>query len=260
MTFFLRDAPIPKWENVNATEIELKGIHVWKTWLQDRAGDEKKYYSWLSEGEKGRAHRLRPEPVKARFINAHGVVREILGRYLHQPAEKIEFDATLSGKPILSGESAIIDPGLYFNLSHSEDLLVLAVSQGFELGIDVERIKAEIDHTAISGHFFAPEEMDWLRSLAPENQVEAFYRIWTCKEAVLKADGSGLRQRLDAVKIEFPSVNNTTGGWQAVSIAGSKKWTVQIFKAEPEYAAALAFSLDASAAILPEIRYYQRTG
>ncbi len=260
MTFLLRDDPIPEWENKPAGEIELNGIDVWKVRLQAQAGDEKKYYSWLSEVEKGRAQRLRSEPLRHRFAIAHGVVREILGIYLNTAAARIEFTAAPSGKPVISGPSLIGNAQLHFNYSHSEDLLVLAVSRGFELGIDVERIRPEIEHTAISGHFFAPEEIGWLQSLTPENRSEAFYRIWTCKEAVLKADGSGLRQSLDTVKVEFSSIKKTKGGWQAESHLGSKTWTIQIFKPAQEYAAALAFCLDASAAILPEIRYYSWIG
>ncbi len=257
---FLPEDPIPTWETKPAGDRELNGIHVWKAELMALVGNEREFFSWLSEEEKGRARRLRSAVIRRRFTIAHGVVREILGGYLNQPAANIEFMTTPSGKPILNIQLSGGNPRLEFNFSHSEDLLVLAVSQDFELGIDVERLKPEIEHEAIAKNYFAPEEISWLQSLAPDNQVEAFYRIWTCKEAALKANGSGLRQRLDAVKIEFASIKKINGGWQAESQVGSNRYTLQIFQPASEYAAALAYRTEASAAAHPEIRYYHRTG
>ena len=141
MSLFMPEDQMPIWETRAAGEFELSGIHVWKVLLQDWIGEEKKYYSWLSESEKTRLHRIRFESLRQRFSIAHGIVREILGSYLHQPAAAIEFDASPLGKPFLDGKSLINNPALKFNYSHSEQLLVIAISQDYESGVDVEQIK-----------------------------------------------------------------------------------------------------------------------
>ncbi len=250
----------PEWEAKRAANFELNGIQIWKVHLVDQMDWGKKYFSWLSEEEKKRALRIRLERQRRRFTVAHGAVREILGRYLHQPPAAIEFEITPSGKPFLGGESASINPRLQFNFSHSEDLLLMALCQGYELGIDVEWTSKEIEHGAISRHFFALEEINWLQSLAPEQQAEAFYQLWTCKEAVLKADGSGLRQSLEEMKIDSKSGQETWPGWQATGRIGSRAWDIQLFKPGPEYAAALAINQEASAAFLPDIAYFSWIG
>ncbi len=229
----LPEALMPKWEAKTAADFALNGIHVWKVHLLDGKGWEKKYFSWLSDEEKQRARRIHFEAQRQRFTIAHGAVREILGCYLHQPAADIEFMAAPSGKPLLMDRSAINAPVPQFNYSHSGDLLILAVSQRYELGIDVEQISSKIDYETISRHFYNPDELSWLQSLAPKHQAEAFYRLWTCKEAVLKADGSGLRQSLEAMKIEPDSSEKIRQGWLASCTVGAKTWTIQLFKPAP---------------------------
>ncbi len=257
---FLPVNPMPEWEAKTAADFALVGIQIWKVHLVDWMGWDEEFFGWLSDEEKKRARRMRVESLRRRFSIAHGVVREILGGYLHQPPADIEFEITPSGKPILGGRSANLNPMLQFNFSHSDELLLLAVCQGYELGIDVELMSKEIEHGAISRHFFALDEISWLQSLAPEHQAEAFYRLWTCKEAVLKADGSGLRQSLEAMKIVPETGQKTQPGWQASGRSGSKTWDIQVFQPAPEYTAALAINQEASAAFLPEIRYFNWTG
>ncbi len=258
MPFLLSEDPTPEWEKQVPTQIKLNEIHAWKSHLKDWAGEEKRCYACLSEVEKGRARRISFDHLRQRFIIAHGVVREILGMYLRQLPIDVEINSSPSEKPTLTGPSARVEPGLRFNYSHSEDLLLLAISQENELGVDVERIRPEIDHFVIARHFFAAEERSWLQSLSSRDQVEAFYRLWICKEAALKAEGSGLRQSLEAVKIEFvPGEKATCGSWQAKAAIGDRAWAIQIVRPDAEYAAALAVSLDASAAQLPEIKYFR---
>ncbi len=252
----LPEALMPEWEAKTAADFELSGIHVWKVHLLAGKGWEEKYFSWLSEEEQKRARRIHFEALRQRFTIAHGAVREILGCYLHQLAAAIEFTTAPSGKPFLMDQSAISAPGLQFNYSHSGGLLILAVSQGYELGIDVEQISSEIDYETIARHFYHPGELSWLQSLAPKHQAEAFYRLWTCKEAALKADGSGLRQSLEAMKIEPSSGEKMRHGWPASCKVGAKTWAIQLFKPDSEYTAALATNLDASAAMLPVIKYF----
>ncbi len=226
----------------------------------DWVGEEERFSSWLSETEAARVKRLRSRELRQRFTISHGLVRKILGCYLRQPAEKIELDVSPFGKPFLAGASSARSPRLRFNYSHSAGLLILAASEEYDLGIDIEEINPEIGHAEIASHFFDQDEKSWLQTLGPEDQVKAFYFLWTCKEAVLKADSSGLRQSLDGIKIEFKPEEEKWLGWLAGGKMKKAPWTLQPFSPESGYAAALAYSLEAGAKVRPEIRFLQLVG
>ena len=260
MLEFLLEKQNPEWEKRTGGVIHLGEIHVWKAVLQDEAEKVKKYYASLSETEKDRAGRFRSNTIRRRFTMAHGIVREVLGNYLNLPAAAVEFASLPSGKPVLAGTASINRPALKFNLSHSEDLLLMAVSLEYDLGIDVESIEPGFDQAAVSKHFFAVEEMDWLQSLAPDQQAEAFFQLWTCKEAALKADGSGLRRNLENVKIEFDARKKLARCRLDSSKMEGDTWAIQVFCPEPGYTAALAFNLDASAAETPELKFFRWMG
>lgn len=250
----------PGWEKWTGSSIQISGIHVWKAALHEHAANVKKYYSSLVETEKERAERYRFETIRQRFTIAHGIVREVLGCYLHLPPAEVEFASLPSGKPVLAGKSIIDRSIINFNFSHSEDLLLLAVGKKHELGIDVEWIKPGFDHAAVSEHFFAPNERQWLQSLASELQAKAFFQLWTCKEAVLKAAGSGLQRKLEEVKIEFSAGEELARCKLEWGLAPEDTWAVKTFIPEPGYTAALAFNQNASAAVLPELKFFHWKG
>ena len=174
MMQFLLEKQNPEWSKWTGGAILLGEINIWKADLQDQAANAEKYYSCLSETEKDRAGRFRSDTIRQRFTTAHGIVREILGNYLNLPAAELEFDSLPSGKPVLAGRSYLNRPAIKFNLSHSEDLLLMALSLEYDLGIDVEWIEPGFEHVAVSEHFFASDEMEWLQSLEPDQQAEAF--------------------------------------------------------------------------------------
>lgn len=139
----------------------------------------------LDDEERARAARFRFDQHRARFIVSHGVLRKILGRYLKADPAALRFRSSPRGKPYL-------DPAcdLQFNLSHSSGLGIYAVTFGRRVGVDIERIEARPDLLEVARRFFTPEEFALLE---PNRSLELFYRIWTRKEAWLKATGEGLR-------------------------------------------------------------------
>ncbi len=253
MQHFMPEQQKTDWEKWTGSSYQISGIHVWKADLYEQAANVKKYYSSLAETEKERAERYRFVTVRQRFTIAHGMVREVLGCYLHLPPAEVEIAKLPSGKPVVAGKS------INFNFSHSEDLLLLAVSKKHELGIDAEWIKPGFDHAAVSEHFFAPNERQWLQSLAPEVRGKAFFQLWTCKEAVLKAAGSGLQRNLEEVKIEFQAGEELARCKLDWGPELEDTWAVKTFIPEAGYAAALAFNQDASAAVLPDLKFFHWT-
>jgi len=142
----------------------------------------------LSPDERARADRYQFDQDRRRFIAARAAMRSILGARLGLPPERVPFRYGENGKPALADSRA----GLHFNLSDSGDWAVLALTTHGELGVDIEALRPIPEITSIAERFFSPPEEAWLRSLPLHEQPWAFHRIWTCKEAYLKAIGAGL--------------------------------------------------------------------
>jgi 4'-phosphopantetheinyl transferase len=184
-----------KWEEIGDE------IHVWHAAL-DR--DEKilgHLESTLSLEEKARADRFHFVNDRNRFVVARGLLRELLGGYLHQAPAGLEFSYGQHGKPSLSGGNA--SSGLGFNLSHSSGLVVYAIARERNLGIDVEHVRPESAGEDIAQRYFSAREVSDLRTLPPEARVEGFFHCWTRKEAYLKATGMGLQIPLDSFSVSL---------------------------------------------------------
>jgi 4'-phosphopantetheinyl transferase len=172
-------------------------VHVWTIDLDVDQSTIGSMLNLLSGDERVRAARLRTTELRLRFVAAHGAVRTILGGYLDCAPETIAFAATAEGKPFLANGS------LAFNLSHSEALALCAVARSGQLGVDVERIRPVPDADEIVRRFFAPGEVREYTALPPQERLRAFFSLWTRKEALVKAVGSGLRRPLDSFEVEL---------------------------------------------------------
>jgi len=144
----------------------------------------------LSADERARAGRYRFERDRNRFLAGRGTLREILGWLLHVEPACLVFACGDRGKPRLA--APVGGRLLYFNLAHSDALAVYAVSAQYEVGIDVERIRPIGEAEAIATRFFSARENAEWRSVPAERRTEAFFSLWTYKEALLKAAGVGL--------------------------------------------------------------------
>jgi 4'-phosphopantetheinyl transferase len=128
-------------------------------------------------------------------------LRKILGSYLQIAPASIAFAYSEYGKP--SVPSAQNPAPLAFNVSHSEDLSVVAVSRFPSLGIDVERIRSDFGGEEVAQSNFAPAEFHELVSLSPDVRPQAFFNCWTRKEAYVKALGAGLQIPLDSFEVSL---------------------------------------------------------
>jgi 4'-phosphopantetheinyl transferase len=190
---------------------DLNGeAHVWAIPL-DASPERLRFFDQtLSADERARAKAFRMDGLGPRFIAAHGSLRNILGRYLSERPERLEFGSEHRGKPRLIGGQSL--RRLKFNLSHSADLALLAVVEDCEVGIDVERVREVNDLESLAERYFHPAEIRDIMSA--ENRQLAFFRHWTAKEAVLKAFGSGITERLDHFQVP---ASETSSGWVDIS-------------------------------------------
>ena len=165
-------------------------IHLWRATLDDPirlSGAE----SVLSRDELFRAARFAQVVDRERFILAHGALRMVLGLYVSADPQSLEFRTGPMGKPALV--QTFTD--LRFNLSHSGDIALIAVTRGREVGVDVERVQRDIEFDPIVEHYFEPTEAWDLRTAPPHERVGKFFDLWTRKEACVKAEGTGLGSR-----------------------------------------------------------------
>lgn len=141
----------------------------------------------LSDDEWERARRFVFARDRHRFVAAHAALRSTLAQQTGIPGALLDFTLGAFGKPLL------IEPvGLHFNLSHSQSVALIAISNGAEIGVDVELLRPMPDAAALAADYFTAAEQRALASLPSEQRDRAFLVGWTRKEACLKAVGTGL--------------------------------------------------------------------
>jgi 4'-phosphopantetheinyl transferase len=175
-------------------------VHVWRVDLRVAADCVRRLEATLSSAERARAARFNFPEHRERFIVAHGALRDILSRYLSARASELAFEANAHGKPALALPE---HTWLQFNLTHSADLALVAVTRDRPVGIDVEHKVPPDDPARLVAQFFSANENAAFSAL-PESQREAaFFAGWTRKEAYVKALGEGLSTPLDQFDVSL---------------------------------------------------------
>jgi 4'-phosphopantetheinyl transferase len=149
---------------------------------------------------KKRARRFHFEKDKQHFIIGRGLLRSIIGEYLNTIPSDILFTYNKKGKPFIAHPA---DAKLFFNLSHSENRIVMAFSSERELGIDIEYHKDLLDINGIAANYFSVNENKIFAGIPNHQKKEAFFNCWTRKEAFIKAVGDGLSIRLNSFDVSF---------------------------------------------------------
>jgi len=160
--------------------------HIFKIGVSSNTSNLSSFTAILNSGEIKRAGRYLHLHDKNRFTISRGATRLILGKYLKVLPAAIEFEIGDNKKPFLR------DAPLFYNVSHSGDRIVLAVSQS-AIGIDTEQINPYFDFNDIIVEYFSPEEASFI---AETDSASRFFRLWTRKEALTKATGKGLDEDL----------------------------------------------------------------
>ncbi len=210
-------------------------VHVWGIGLTQPETSVQKLATMLAEEERERAAHFQFEHLRQRFLVGHGALRHILSRYTGCAAENLRFVYGPFGKPALAFEG-----DLHFNLSHSEDLALVAVTRGSEIGIDVERFRLVTECDRIAQTNFSPREYETFCALEHYEKLAAFFRCWTRKEAFIKALGLGLNMPLDQFEVAFaPGEAARLLRIHHVDAAAAR-WSLLALHPAPGYTAALA--------------------
>lgn len=212
-------------------------VQVWRASLALRDDTRRELWTLLSAEERAQSDRYKSVRDQKRFAAAHGVLRLLLARYLAVPAAEVRFVTGAHGKPYVIGLNGA-GGSLRFNLAHSGEMALFVFAENREVGVDLEEIDARTARPALAERFFAPGERSSILARTPDERPHYFARLWTLKEAYLKALGLGLTQPLDSFEIglenDIPSlVAGVPGGRTPVD------WSLRELDVGPQYAAAL---------------------
>lgn len=167
-------------------------------WAMPTAGlteaDVARWIPVLDDTERARVARLAIPRTRIEYVAAHALTRGLLAAATGRAPTAFHYAIGVKGKPSALVDGRLLD--LHFNASHTDGLVAVAVSPHGALGIDVEAIDRSVD-LAVANRYFFGAEARWLDSLPSDRRLEGFLRLWTLKEAYIKATGLGLSQPLD---------------------------------------------------------------
>ncbi|MGB2924817.1 MAG: 4'-phosphopantetheinyl transferase superfamily protein [Limnothrix sp.] len=205
----------------------MLNVDYWFISLADLTQAEK-LNSLLSLDEQRRSQRYKFVELQQRFILGRAKLRQILGYYLKQNPRDLIFKYGKYGKPLIAEIS--------FNFSHTKEFAACAVvtnKNNIAIGIDLEKNNRDTKSLNLAERFFAPIEFTWLRQQPIETQATNFVRLWTAKEAYLKAVGKGLQGGLDQVVV---NLDNTP----KLATSDDQHWTLECFQLDAEHWGAIA--------------------
>lgn len=211
-------------------------VHVWQWDLDVCGGDFDRYWEMLSAQERERADKFRFERHRRRFVAGRGELRQRLSRYLGLSPWEVALGYGSDGKPFCT----IQPPGqrICFNLSHSENSAALAISNGFEVGIDIERIRPIEESVPLE--VFSTRERAEFTALPETERQQVFFESWARKEACLKALGTGFTLPPAHFEFDLSIRGDTTPRFVGGEAEESTHWRICALSSNPTCAGAVA--------------------
>lgn len=206
-------------------------VHLWQIGLDLPDDEVTRLAGELSPEERQRAARFYFARDRRRFTVAHAALRRILAGYLDCAPARLEFALEQRNKPVLAAPHA----ALHFNLAHSGEMALLAVTRQGDIGVDVEQIHPLEDLLQLAERNFSPRERAALQGLPPGQQELAFFEIWTRKEAFIKAIGEGLYYPLNAFDVSL----GQAACLESILGQPATGWNLQAFAPAPGYVGAV---------------------
>lgn len=206
-----------------------------------------RYEAMLSDDERARLARHAAGPLRRRHLVSRALLRNVLASPAGLAPERLVFTTTAHGKPEL-----VTAPGrapVRFNLSHTDGAIVVAVARADRaIGVDVERLDRVVDARRLAERFFAPSERTALAALDEPARRDAFFALWTLKEAALKARGVGIGAgRLDSLVVSL--------GQDGVLDATPSSWSLAVLELTAHHRVAIALDTPARAGLAPDVRW-----
>jgi 4'-phosphopantetheinyl transferase len=225
-----------RWESPPALlELHDGEVHLWRACLNVRDEEADRLGKTLSPDEVARALVFVDLDTRRYYGVARGLLRRILGRYLRCSPERVSFGYGACGKPRLKSGSG--PERVRFNVAHTGDLALYAVTGGSEVGVDVEQVRGDRDADAVAEQFFSAREAAALRRLSGQARADTFAAVWARKEACVKATGAGMSAPLELVDV--PLCGTGIAGSVGVVLDGEPGWSLLDVPVGARHAAAV---------------------
>lgn len=213
-------------------------IHLWLATDEVDGGQAIGYRQLLSADERQREQRFHFKKDRDRFSITRALVRTVLSRYEAVDASDWVFEANAYGRPAID-VSTMGAVDLCFNVSHTAGLIVLGVTRGRAVGVDVENLCARMNPVDTAKHVFSATELATLARLPSEQQLDRFFEYWTFKESYIKARGMGVSIPLDKFSIQLerdglvdletaPELHDDAGRWQFWQIHPARAYVLAL--------------------------------
>lgn len=218
------------------TPPSVQEVHVWQWDLDVCGSDFDRHWEMLSAQERERAGNFRFERHRSRYVTGRGKLRQILGRYLALPPNAVALEYGPEGKPFCTSQPA--GWTICFNLSHSENSAALAISSGFEVGIDVEHIRPIEESMPLQ--VFSAREREQFDALPAAERQAVFFETWARKEACLKALGTGFILPPEHFEFDLSVHGDTTPRFVGGAAEEASHWRILALSPSPTCAGAVA--------------------
>lgn len=222
------------WHKQLDYQINDKQVHIWlvttKNYLASNFAD------YLDEQEKQRAQSFKFNRDRDCFIGSHAALRILLGKYCNCAPKTIAYKYNAHRKPILADEQKI-----QFNLSHSRDLAIIAISKNHPIGIDIEYMQKKDILCDLAQRFFSPQEYAEYLSLPDAQKTAGFYNCWTRKEAFVKALGIGITCPLKSFTVNMDPTKSAKVLLTDNNQGKTDQWKLFGFNPTTDYCAAVAW-------------------
>ena len=226
-----------------------KTVDVWWAPLDDLTDRERsECMSLLSVAEMARYQAFKVESSRTQFLAARGLLRTSLSRYRAVTPQDWVFRTDRHGRPFVV-ENVGDAPGPFFSVSHTDGLVICAIAGFPEVGVDVEHRRRTIDIAEVAASVLSQRETAWLDNLADSRKTEAFFTLWTLKEAYAKARGLGLSLPLNAISYTDIAIAPRVSFRQDIA-DDPARWTFQTILDAPDHIISLAM---APGGIVPQL-------
>lgn len=225
----------------NTASIDLglrsEQIHIWQLNIPQMKGYLESWIPCLAPSERDRMNRFKFERDRTRFGLSQGGLRQLLGRYVQRDPATLDFKTEAKGKPYLCVDGQ--RSPLQFNLSHSGEWVVYALSSDRPVGIDIEAVRDLDRLEAMARHCLTPSEQADVEQLPTVEANLRFFEYWTCKEAYLKAIGAGLTVAMTEVEVIR---SDTALTLKPTNPPTPQPWNLHPWQPESDYRGAIAYA------------------
>jgi 4'-phosphopantetheinyl transferase len=218
------------------TSLSSSEVHVWTISISSLGDDPHSRLNLLSADELERRASFRFDEDKRRFSLTREVLRILVGAHTHTDPPDVAFSISPAGKPRLANPSC----NLRFNVTHSGDFAMIALARDREVGVDLEMQRPDLAGEELVARCFSENgHHRWLQ-MAVARRTEAFFRLWTAKEAFIKATGAGLSMPLNSFDVELLEGCELRLAATRQNPKDALRWNIQNLAAPAGYCAALA--------------------